>query len=85
MRNGIEIIKMFEGCKLEAYLCPAKIWTIGWGATFYEDGSKVKPGDKITQSKADSLLDFHYDLFEKEVKKLLKVPVNENQLGALVS
>ena len=33
MRWLIALIKKFEGCKLVAYLCPANVWTIGWGAT----------------------------------------------------
>ena len=42
------LIRKYEGCRLTAYLCPANKWTIGWGSTFYEDGSVVKKGDKIT-------------------------------------
>lgn len=50
------LIKRYEGCRLDAYLCPAGVPTIGWGSTFYPDGSKVKLGDKITQQVADDLL-----------------------------
>ena len=45
--KGIELIKYFEGCKLEAYKCPAGKWTIGIGATYYTDGTPVKQGDKL--------------------------------------
>lgn len=45
------IIKDREGCGLTAYKCPAGIWTIGYGHT-----KGVKPGDKITQERAESLL-----------------------------
>jgi len=83
MRTGKALIKKWEGLRLDAYLCQK--WTIGYGATFYEDGSKVKRGDKITNERAEALLNYHYDLFENDVKLYLKVAVNENQLGALVS
>lgn len=52
---AMRIIKEFEGCRLEAYKCPAGVWTIGWGATSI-DGVAVKAGDVITQSEADALL-----------------------------
>jgi lysozyme len=55
-QNGIDFIKSFEKCKLEAYRNdPKEPWTIGWGNTFYEDLAAVRRGDKITQSRADSL------------------------------
>jgi lysozyme len=85
MNKGIPIIRKFEGLKLRAYLCPANIWTIGWGSTFYENGSKVAPTDKITLDRADRLLFFVVQKFEAEIKKLVKSEINENQLGALTS
>lgn len=46
-------IKRDEGCRLEAYLCPAGVPTIGYGHT----GPEVCLGQTITQAKADALLD----------------------------
>lgn len=85
MNKGIPIIRKFEGLKLKAYLCPAGVWTIGYGNTFYENGSKVQEGDKITLDRADKLLFFIVTKFENEVTKLVKSSINENQLGALTS
>ena len=85
MNKGIPIIRKFEGLKLRAYLCPSSIWTIGYGNTFYENGSKVQEGDKITLDRADRLLFFVVQKFEAEIKKLVKSEINENQLGALTS
>ena len=49
--NGfIDLIKRFEGCKLKAYLCPAGVWTCGWGAT----GPDVCQNTAWTQEQADS-------------------------------
>lgn len=56
---GIELIKKFEGCYLEAYPDPLSgnlPITIGWGCTVKEDGENWKLGDRITQERADSLL-----------------------------
>jgi lysozyme len=85
MNKGIPIIRKFEGLKLRAYLCPSSVWTIGYGNTFYENGSKVQEGDKITLDRADRLLFFVVAKFENEVKKIVKSAINENQLGALTS
>lgn len=43
------LIKRFEGCRLRAYLCPAGVWTIGFGAT----GPDIGPGTVWTQEQAD--------------------------------
>lgn len=83
-RNGLGLIKQFEGCELSAYLCPAKVPTIGWGFTAW-NGKKVQLGQKITQAEADAVLLKEYDGYEAKVRALVKVPVSANQLGALVS
>lgn len=83
-RNGLGLIRQFEGCRLSAYLCPAKVPTIGWGFTTW-NGKKVQLGQKITQAEADAALISEYDAYEAKVRALVKVPVGANQLGALVS
>ena len=54
-----ELIKEFEGFRSEAYKCPAGQWTIGYGSTMYEDGTKVKEGDTINERDAEKLVE-HY-------------------------
>ena len=81
MRTGLPILKQFEGCKLKAYLCPANVWTIGWGRT-----TNVKHGDTCTKAQADAWLSEEYDLFERGVLNLLDdQPTTPNMLGAMVS
>jgi GH24 family phage-related lysozyme (muramidase) len=48
---ALKIIQAWEGCHLDAYLCPAGVPTIGWGTT-----AGVKIGDTISQARADELL-----------------------------
>lgn len=51
------ICRHFEGFRSRVYLCPAGVWTIGYGSTFYEDGRRVGPKDPpITQARAEQLL-----------------------------
>ena len=84
-QKGISLIKKWESCKLTAYKCEAGKWTIGFGNTFYEDGSKVKEGDKITQVRAESLFNNLLPKFEAIVNKKIKIKLNQNQFDALVS
>lgn len=84
-KKCIYIIKKYEGCQLKAYKCPAGLWTIGYGNTFYEDGSKVKEGDIITQERAEKLLLNLLPKFADIVNKKIKVEINQNQFDALVS
>lgn len=84
-KQGLEFLAKEEGCRLKAYKCSAGINTIGYGSTFYEDGSKVKEGDIITKERALKLFDNIVQVFVKGVLKLLKVSLNQNQLDAIVS
>ena len=85
--NGLDLIKQFEGFSSTPYLCPAKIPTIGYGSTYYEDGAKVTLKDKpITEERATQLLEFVANkTFSENINKVVKVPLNQNQFDALVS
>lgn len=84
-KAGKDLIKRFEGCKLKAYKCPANVWTIGFGNTFYEDGTKVKEGEVITQERADELFDIIISDFVRMTDALVKSDVTENNFSAIVS
>ena len=81
---GIDMMHHFEGCRLQAYQCSAKVWTIGWGNTYYQDKKPVKQGDKVTQDQADELFEMIMNEFAIEVRNALTKEVNENQFSALV-
>ena len=61
------------------------MWTIGYGNTFYEDGTKVKQGDVITQARAEQLAKNVIDKFAVSVRALITQTLNENQFSACVS
>ena len=85
--NGLDLIKEFEGFSSTPYLCPAGIPTIGYGSTYYEDGTKVTLKDKaITEQRATELLEFIANkTFSENINKVVKAPLNQNQFDALVS
>jgi lysozyme len=79
-RDAVRLIATSEDCYLVAYLCPAKVWTCGWGET---DG--VRQGTRWTQEHADERFRMSLEHFADEVLGMLKQPASEHQLGALVS
>jgi lysozyme len=85
-KRCIDLIKEFEGFSDRPYLCPASIPTIGFGATFYPNGVKVKLTDpQITKEKATEMLSLMVDKFSVQVYKLITVEIKQNQFDALVS
>jgi lysozyme len=85
-KKGYDLIKEFEGLKLKPYLCSASVPTIGYGSTYYENGTKVKLTDApITKERADTLFQTVADDFAKRIVPLIKKPVTQNQFNALVS
>ena len=82
---GISLIQEFEGRRLEAYKCPAGIWTIGYGHTSAAGAPEVKPGMVITKQEANDILIRDLVKYENAVDRLVKVPLTQNQFDALVS
>ena len=84
--KGYELIKRFEGFSDRPYKCPAGISTIGYGNTYYPNGTKVKITDKqITREYANEILAHIADEFAEDVLKLVKSKITVNQLNALTS
>ena len=77
---GFVLIKKYEGLRTNAYLCPANVWTIGYGHT-----KGVKQGQMISHLEAEKLLKEDLAIYEKAVVRLITVPLNQNQFDALVS
>ena len=83
--KSLELLIELEGEKLEAYLCPSGIATIGVGLTTYPDGRKVKLGDKITKEQSREYLKQTLEQFEKQVVLLLDgLPLPRKALDSLI-
>lgn len=78
-KKGLELIKSHEGLKLGAYICPANVWTIGYGHT-----KTAKQGMVITNEKATELLKSDLRTAENCVNKQ-ELLINQNQFDALIS
>lgn len=79
------LLHFFEKCRLVAYQDSGGIWTIGYGDTYHQDGTPVKEGDTCTQAEADQRFKEDFSVRKAQVLKLIKVPLTEHQIEALVS
>jgi lysozyme len=78
---GIRLIQKYEGCRLKAYLCPARVPTIGIGHT----GKDVRLGMTITRDQATILLRKDLQRFENYVERTITRPLPWYQNDAMVS
>lgn len=86
---AVYLCKLFEGFSSKVYLCPAKVPTIGYGSTYYSDGSRVKLGDpSITEPQAEELL--RSELLHNYLPNVLRLcpilalPENNKRLNAIL-
>lgn len=84
-KAGLDLIKSFEGLRLETYKCSAGVDTIGYGHTSAAGEPKVKPGMKITEKEAEEILARDLGKYEAAVSKAMTVTPTENQFSAMVS
>ena len=82
--DTLALLKEFEGLVLNAYPDPGSKngipWTIGYGHT-----KGVKKGDKITAAQAEEFLKADIAVAINVLRQYVKVPLNENQEGAMAS
>jgi lysozyme len=85
--EGLRLIKNFEGYHTRlkdgscaAYLCPARVPTIGWGCT-----EGVKLGMVWTEAEATAALLREIAKFENAVNTSVTVEINQNEFDAMVS
>lgn len=80
-KQGIELIKKYEGFKPYAYLCPANILTIGYGHT-----RGVRLGQTCTEAEAEQFLKEDLEIAEAEVNQVAnEVELTQGQYDSLVS
>lgn len=84
-KAGLDLIKSFEGLRLEAYLDIVGVPTIGYGHTQGVTKEDVQNGRRITEQEAEEMLLDELNKFERGVEIAVAVPINDNQFSALVS
>jgi lysozyme len=94
-KAGIDLMHEFEGLHrvrpdglVESYLCPAKVWTIGWGATGKDpfNGGNIRKGTVWTREQCDLRFEQHLAQFERAVRDGIgKAATSQAQFDAMVS
>jgi lysozyme len=87
LAKALTFIKKAEGgLYLKAYLDSGGVPTIGYGSTYdFDKQRKVQMGDVITKEQAEKWLKITTGKDAEEIKRVVKVPLNNNQLNALIS
>lgn len=90
--NGLKLIQEFESFEAKPYLDSAKVWTIGYGSTYYPNGKKVTGRDKpITREYAETIqrhviaTDFEPVINELLKREIASGFVNQNMYDAIIS
>jgi lysozyme len=80
-----QLIKGFEAWRAKAYRDSGGVWTIGWGHTSKAGPPKVRAGMVISRAVGEEIFKRDIAVFERIVTEAVKVSLNPNQFGALVS
>lgn len=80
------LAQRFEGYSADPYLCPAGVPTIGFGATYYEDGTAVRLTDAaIDRERAEQLLAWQLErVYLPQVRRLCPDIDTPHRLAAIV-
>ncbi len=79
-QEALDLVKMFEGLRLSAYLCPAGKWTIGYGHT-----QGVAQGQTITKEQAETFLMDDLTKAALSIEQCFTMPLSRRQFAALAS
>jgi len=96
--EGIDLIKAFEGCHNQPYLCPAKLWTVGYGHVLYPEQARLKADERASYplkpehsrvwdaDEIDALLAEDLHRFEAGILRLCPAAAdNDRHFAAIVS
>lgn len=94
--KAVALIKEFEGFRAKPYLCPAGVWTIGYGTVLRQSGRRlVGARDEaaaralyptgIPEARAAAMLRAHVDGFLPALVDLVASDLTAGQWAALIS
>ncbi|CBI76841.1 Phage lysozyme [Bartonella clarridgeiae 73] len=84
-KEGLALIKQWEGLRLKAYQDAIGVWTIGYGHTAQAGEPIVQEGMEITHLEAEAVLQKDLSQFEQTVEHEVKQSLTDEQFAALVS
>lgn len=81
---AVDVLHHYEGFRLEQYSCAVEVNTICYGAITWIDGGPVPPGQRATQAQCDQLFERDSKKFVDAINALVKRPLVEPQMVALI-
>ena len=87
--KGIHLMHLFEGKRNRPYLCPAHIWTIGYGSVLYQDQIKLPvvkvPGKPAGMIRKDYPLKSEHNRIwsDEEINELFQRDLAHFERGVL--
>lgn len=87
-KAGEDLMHRFEGCRNKPYLCPAHIWTIGYGHVLYQDQIRLPMVRKegytgLIRSKYALKPEDNRVWTKEEINELFRVDVANFERGVL--
>ena len=86
---GIDLMHRFEGCRNKPYLCPAHVWTIGYGHVLYQQQIKLPvarvDGKDVPMIRKEMPLNSEHNRIwsKEEINDLFKKDVAHFERGVL--
>lgn len=77
---GVELIKSFEGLRLQSYRDSVGVWTIGYGHTRTAGSNQRISADEAHRLLIQDIIDH-----EAHIKRLVTVPLTQGEFDALSS
>ena len=85
MAIAARLVAEFEGFSAAPYLCPARVWTIGYGTTRIEGQPVTAATQPVTHGQAEMLLQNDLAQAARDVDRLCHMRLTVNQRAALIS
>ena len=85
MAAAAKLVAEFEGFYAAPYLCPAGVWTIGFGTTRIKGQPVTRDTPPVTRAQAETMLRDDLSLAARDVARLCHMPLTANQRAALIS
>jgi len=87
-KAGADLMHRYEGCRNKPYLCPAHIWTIGYGHVLYQEQIKLP---MVRKEGYTGMIRSEYPLktedsrvwTKEEINELFRVDVENFERGVL--
>lgn len=85
-QTAVDLVAEFEGFRSHAYLCPAGVWTIGYGTTEASGvGLHIDAGRSVSEPHARLYLRHTLANFGEKIRPKVLAPLDLNQWAAMLS